>query len=70
MFVLSAEKRNADSKVRRLRREGIIPAVESSHALAYALKRLPSMRKDQILLVNLSGRGDKDLETVLPMLGL
>ena len=55
---------------RLCRKEGIIPAVESSHALAYALQRLPSMRKDQILLVNPSGRGDQDLETVLPMLGL
>ena len=52
------------------RKEGIIPAVESSHALAYAIKRLPEMKKDQILLVNLSGRGDKDLDTVLPLLGL
>ena len=52
------------------RKEGIIPAVESSHALAYAIKRLPKMKKDQILLVNLSGRGDKDLDTVLPLLGL
>ena len=58
-----------DAFSRLCRKEGIIPAVESSHALAYALKRLPAMRKDQILLVNLSGRGDKDLETVLPMLG-
>ncbi len=42
--------------------EGIIPALESSHAIAYAMKRAPQMRKDQVLLVNLSGRGDKDLE--------
>ncbi|HAU29207.1 MAG TPA: tryptophan synthase subunit beta [Rhodospirillaceae bacterium] len=55
---------------RLCRKEGIIPALESAHALAYALKVLPEMKKDQILLVNLSGRGDKDLETVLPMLGL
>ncbi|HOO87552.1 MAG TPA: tryptophan synthase subunit beta, partial [Synergistales bacterium] len=66
--VTDAEALDAFSRL--CRKEGIIPAVESSHALAYALKRLPSMRKDQILLVNLSGRGDKDLETVLPMLGL
>ena len=45
--------------------EGIIPALESSHAVAEALKRAPKMRKDQILLVNLSGRGDKDLDTVM-----
>jgi len=44
--------------------EGIIPALESSHAVAYALKLAPGLRKDEIVLVNLSGRGDKDLETV------
>src|SRR5512135_1848125 len=49
--------------------EGIIPALESSHAVAEALKRAPTMRKDQILLVNLSGRGDKDLNTVIKELG-
>jgi tryptophan synthase beta chain len=45
--------------------EGIIPALESSHAIAEVLKRAPAMRKDQIILVNLSGRGDKDLNTVM-----
>jgi tryptophan synthase beta chain len=45
--------------------EGIIPALESSHAVAEAVKRAPQMRPDQILLVNLSGRGDKDLDTVM-----
>ncbi len=49
--------------------EGIIPALESSHAVAEAVKRAPRMRKDQILLVNLSGRGDKDLDTVMKALG-
>jgi tryptophan synthase beta chain len=47
------------------RTEGIIPALESAHAVAEALKRAPTMRPDQILLVNLSGRGDKDLGTVM-----
>jgi tryptophan synthase beta chain len=42
--------------------EGIIPALESSHAIAYVLKKAPTLSKDKILLVNLSGRGDKDLE--------
>ncbi len=46
------------------RYEGIIPALESSHALAEAIKRAPKMPKGSILLVNLSGRGDKDLENV------
>jgi tryptophan synthase beta chain len=45
--------------------EGIIPALESSHAVAEAIKRAPTMRQDEILLVNLSGRGDKDLDTVM-----
>ncbi len=46
------------------RTEGIIPALESSHAVAHAMKIAPTMAKDQILLVNLSGRGDKDIGTV------
>ena len=45
--------------------EGIIPALESSHALAEAIKRAPSLPKDALLLVNLSGRGDKDMDSVL-----
>jgi tryptophan synthase beta chain len=44
--------------------EGIIPALESSHAVAYVQKLAPRLRKDEIVLVCLSGRGDKDLETV------
>ena len=46
------------------RTEGIIPALESSHALAYGQKLAKTMDKDQIVLVNLSGRGDKDINTV------
>lgn len=46
---------------RLARTEGILPALESSHALAYALRRAPQMTPDQILIVNLSGRGDKDV---------
>ena len=45
--------------------EGIIPALESSHALAEAIKRAPRLPKDAILLVNLSGRGDKDMENIM-----
>ena len=44
--------------------EGIIPALETSHALAHAEKLAAEMTKDQIILVNLSGRGDKDINTV------
>jgi tryptophan synthase beta chain len=49
--------------------EGIIPALESSHAVAEVIKKAPTMRKDQAILVNLSGRGDKDLNTVIKELG-
>ncbi|MCL4256002.1 MAG: tryptophan synthase subunit beta, partial [Anaerolineae bacterium] len=49
--------------------EGIIPALESSHAVAEAIKRAPTMPKDSIILVNLSGRGDKDLDTVISAIG-
>jgi len=52
------------------RLEGIIPALESSHALAYAAKIAPHMKSDQILLINLSGRGDKDMHTVAEKSGL
>jgi tryptophan synthase beta chain len=52
------------------RNEGIIPALESSHALAYAAKIAPAMPKDAILLVNLSGRGDKDMHTVAEKSGI
>ena len=51
------------------RHEGIIPALESSHAVAYAMKLAPTMRPDQHLLVNLSGRGDKDIGTVADLSG-
>jgi tryptophan synthase beta chain len=49
--------------------EGIIPALESAHAVAETIKRAPTMSKDSIILVNLSGRGDKDLDTVINALG-
>jgi tryptophan synthase beta chain len=50
------------------RTEGIIPALESAHAVAYAMKLAPTLNKEQIIIVNLSGRGDKDVEQVFRML--
>ena len=50
--------------------EGIMPALESSHALAYASKMAPKMKKDEIIIVNLSGRGDKDIQTVATLEGI
>jgi tryptophan synthase beta chain len=52
------------------RSEGIIPALESAHAVAEAVKRAPQMSPEEIVLVNLSGRGDKDLDTVVKALGM
>ena len=52
------------------RTEGIIPALESSHAVAHAIKMAPGLAKDRILLVNLSGRGDKDMHTVAKASGI
>lgn len=49
------------------RAEGIIPALESAHAIAYAMKLAPTMNPDQIIIVNLSGRGDKDVEQIYVM---
>lgn len=46
------------------RMEGIIPALESSHAMAYAMKLAPTMSQEQIMIINLSGRGDKDMQTM------
>ena len=52
------------------RYEGIIPALESAHALAYAAQLAPTLPKDRLLLVNLSGRGDKDIQTVARLSGI
>ncbi len=52
------------------RLEGILPALESSHAVAEVVKRAAQMPKDSVVIVNLSGRGDKDLDTVLDVLGM
>ncbi len=52
------------------RTEGIIPALESAHALAYAMKVAPQDRKDELMVINLSGRGDKDVTVVAEILGV
>lgn len=50
------------------RTEGIIPALESAHAIAYAVKQAPKMQREQIMIVNVSGRGDKDVDSVRQLL--
>ena len=66
-YATDDEALNAFQTLSRL--EGILPALESSHAVAEAIKRAPDMPRDAILLVNLSGRGDKDLDNVIQALG-
>ncbi|GKX67314.1 tryptophan synthase subunit beta [Inconstantimicrobium mannanitabidum] len=50
------------------KKEGIIPAIESAHAVAYAMKLAPTLNKDEIVVINLSGRGDKDMDTIISYL--
>ena len=45
-------------------KEGILPAIESSHAIAEAIKRAPQLSSDQIIIINVSGRGDKDVAAI------
>ena len=65
--VSDAEALDAFQHLTRL--EGIIPALESAHAVAEAMKRAPQMAKDRLMVINLSGRGDKDIFTVAKALG-
>ena len=70
-FYTSASDEEALNAFQTLSRlEGIIPALESAHAVAEAIKLAPTMQPDQIILVNLSGRGDKDIFTVADVLGV
>jgi tryptophan synthase beta chain len=59
-----------DAFMKLARLEGIIPALESAHAIAETIQRAPKMSKDQLVIVNLSGRGDKDVSQVAPKVGL
>lgn len=63
-YVSATDKEAVDAFLKLSKVEGIIPAIESSHALAHALKIAPQMTKDQVIIVNLSGRGDKDVESI------
>src|SRR5665648_16661 len=66
-YVSVTDQESLDAFHRLSKTEGIIPALESAHAIAYALKLAPTMNTDQILIVNLSGRGDKDVEQIYNM---
>jgi len=69
-YVAVTDQEALDAFHELTKKEGIIPALESSHALAYATKLAAGMSPDQIVLVNLSGRGDKDMHTVAALDGI
>lgn len=69
-YVAATDQQALDAFHDLTRTEGIMPALESSHALAYATQLAPTMDKDKILLINLSGRGDKDIHTVAALEGI
>jgi len=69
-YVAVTDAEALDAFHRLTRTEGIIPALETSHAIAQVIKMAPTMGKDQSILVNLSGRGDKDMHTVAAKEGL
>jgi len=60
-YVPASDKEALDATVLLARTEGIIPALESAHAVAEAIKRAPKMKRSEIMIVNISGRGDKDI---------
>lgn len=64
-YVSATDKEALEAFLYLTKKEGIIPALESSHAVAYAMKLAKSLDKDKIIIINLSGRGDKDLEVIL-----
>jgi len=67
-YVPITDKEALDALSTLSRTEGIIPALESAHAIAQVLKIAPTMSKDEIIVVSLSGRGDKDVESIMSYL--
>jgi len=68
-YVSATDQEALDAFLLTTKLEGIIPALESSHAIAYARKKAPELPKDHLMVINLSGRGDKDLATVMAAIG-
>jgi tryptophan synthase beta chain len=69
-YVTANDKEALDAFLELSKTEGIIPALESAHALAYAFKLAPTLEKDKIIIVNLSGRGDKDIDYIAEKINL
>jgi tryptophan synthase beta chain len=68
-YVSATDKEAVEAFLTLSREEGILPALESSHAVAYAMKLSQRMKKTESIVVTLSGRGDKDVETVADYIG-
>ena len=68
-YTSATDKEAVDAFLILAKEEGILPALESSHAVAYAMKLAPKMKKNQSIVVTLSGRGDKDVETIADYIG-
>jgi tryptophan synthase beta chain len=68
-YAYANDKEAVDAFFTLSKEEGILPALESSHAVAYAIKLAPKMQKSQSIVVTLSGRGDKDVETIAKYTG-
>ena len=68
-YTSATDKEAVDAFLILSKEEGILPALESSHAVAYAMKLAPKMKRDQSIIVTLSGRGDKDVETIADYIG-
>jgi tryptophan synthase beta chain len=69
-YTYATDDQALDAFMKLARLEGIIPALESAHAVAECIQRAPKMRKDELIIVNLSGRGDKDVAQAAARLGL
>jgi tryptophan synthase beta chain len=68
-YTSATDKEAVDAFLTLSKEEGILPALESAHAIAYAIKLAPTMEKNQSIVVTLSGRGDKDVESVADFIG-
>ena len=69
-FEAATDREVVDALALTVRKEGLIPALESSHAFAQAFKEAPTLSPDDIVLINQSGRGDKDMGTIAKRLGV
>jgi len=69
-YVCATDDEAIDAFMELSKVEGIIPAIESAHAVAYAMKLAKTLTKDKIIIINLSGRGDKDINTVAELMGV